>query len=601
MASVLDSRLDLTCEVDIIDDSDSTVTGGGTYQCYRRLFGRSKKPPKEMKLDAGKSSGSHKTMPRRHPTHRATSASHAHEPRSQARSVAQASASSPTSRAATKVQVEKSEPSGGPSPHKEKVVPNGCLLNLDETDYSSDDSKSCNRFKSYRQSVKPRSARPLRGKNYRGRSRPARISQRSQTHENKSHHPHSTKVRSGSVVRASRGHNTVSPQSKGRVAAISPESFSGQLYDSSSRSDSDVPHPRIHKCDVEHGSAREKGTKDAYSQRSESITNGRNAKTVEEIYVSSGSSLHDDTGSDSTTDTVSPQKRRAGSYHAKQSTTSESSSTGCPPESHRLRSKHCSRKPSMSARSDSRVRFHPEVEVQKLPTCGVCGEPEVKCESCARSEEPNTPANKATVGHELLKNHEEGQPTTQEFGSSAKREAERRARSQRVYDSMFGSSTLGGGSTRWKTQPSGMVGSSGDQASGDLRNGAPPPYFANYRERGDQYGQDAAPEFETYYDDPYGGFGYQEDGGYPSNEGYTYDAYPQPFEWQGHDVYGDSPAFPYGPGPSEAAWADAEFRDRFGAYRANFTSSFANAPRGAYPTRNRSGVNAEPGQPSSFT
>lgn len=605
MTSVLDSRFDLTREVGIFDDSDSTVTGGGTYQCYQRLFGRNKKSPKEVKkLDVGNFSSSHKIEPRRHPTYRATSASQAHESRTKARSVAHASASSPPSRTATSIQAEKSEASGSSSPHKKDAVSNGGLLNPDESDYSSDDPESCDGFNSYRHSAKSRSARPPRGKNYRGRSRSARIPQRNQTHENKSHHPHSTKARRGSVVRASRGHDTVSHQSRGRVAATSPESFSGQLYDPSSDSDFDVPHPRLHKCDIEHGSAREKGTKHAYSRRSKSTTNGRNAKTVEEIYVSSGSSLHDDTESDSTTGTVSPQKGRVGSCHARQSATSESSSTECPSENQPSDSKRCSKKPSTRVRSDSRVRFHPEVEVQKLPTCGVCGEPEVKCESCAKSEEPNTPTNKATVGHEPLKSHDEGQPTIQEFqefSSSAEREAERRARSQRVYDSMFGSSTLGGGTTRWKTQPSGMAGSSGDQASGDRRDGALPPYFVNHRERGDQYGQNAAPEFETYFDDPYGGFGYQEEGGYPSNEGYTYDAYPQPFEWQGHDAYCDGPAFPYGSDPSEAAWADVEFRNRFGAHRANFTPSFANAPRGAYPTRNRSGVNAEPGQPSSFT
>lgn len=605
MVSVLDSQFHPTRGVGISDDewhSDSTVAGGGTYQCYQRLFGRSKKSSKQTKnLDAGKFPGSHRVEPRCHPIYRTTSASQPHDSRRKARSVAQASASSPPSKPETKAQTEKGETPGNPSSHKESIVLNGGLENPDEADYSSDDPESCDGFESYRHSGKSRSERPSRGKNYRGRSRSAKTSQKSQAQEDKRHHPHPIKARNGCVLRASRGHDIASRKSRGRSVVMSPESFSDQIYNSSSGSDSDVPCPRLHKCDNEHGSAREKGIKHGYSQWSKSTINGRKAKSVEEIYVSSESSLNDDTLSDSTTGTVSPKKRRTGPCRLKQSATSESS-TECPSENDQSGSKHCSKKPSMMARSNSRVRFNPEVEVQKLPTCGVCGEPEVKCESCAtKSEEPDTPTNKGTVGHEPLKNHDGDQPITQEFDASAERETERRARSQRVYDSIFGSSTLGGRSTRGKAPPSGMAGSSGEQASGGSRNGAPPPYFANYRERGDQYARYAAPEFETYYAGSYGSFDYQEDGGYPNNGGYTYDPYSQPYGWQGPGAYGDSSAFTYGSDPSEAAWADAELRNRYGAYRANFTSSFATAPRGAYPTRNRSGVNAEPGQPSSFT
>ena len=605
MASVLDSQFDLPREIDIFDDgfhSDSTIAGGGAYQCYQRLFSRSKKTPKETrKLDAGSFASSRRVEPHRCPTHRPTSASRAHDSRRKARSVAQASTSPPPSKPEMKGQTEKGETQGDPDPHKESIVPNGGFAHIDEADCSSDEPESCDGFESYRHSRKSHSGRFSPGKNYHARSRPATTSQKSQIHEDKVHHPLPNKVRNSSAVRASRGHDIVSHQPRGRVAAIPPESLSRQIYGSSSGSDSDVT-PRLHGRDNKLGSAGEKGIKHAYSQRSKSTINGRKGLSVERIYVSSESSLNDDTSSDSTTGIIGPQKRRVGSYRADQSPTSESSSTECPSENHQSDSKHCSKKPSMGARSDSRVRFNPEVEVQKLPTCGACGEPEVKCESCAiKSEEPDTPTNRGTVAHEPLKTHDGSQPTIREFEASAERETERRTRSQRAYDSIFGSSTLGGGTTRWKTPSPGMAGLSRDPASGDHRNGAPPPYFANYRERDDQYCQYAAPEFETYYDNSYGSFGYQEDGGYSNNGGYTYDTYPQPYGWQGHDTYGDSSAFPYGSDPSEAAWTDAELRNRHGAYRANFTSSFATAPRGACHTRHRSGVNAEPGQPSSFT
>ena len=606
MISVLDSQTDLTREFDIFDHgfhSDSTVTEGGTYQYYQRLFGRNKRSPKETRrLDAGRFSCFRRVEPRCLHTYRPTSPSQAHGSRRKARSVARTSTTLPPSKPEMKAQGEMGETPGAASPEKEIVVPNVGLINPDEANSDYGESESCDGSESYRHPGKSRSGRFAPEKNYRGHSRPATTSRKSQTHGDKRNNPHPKKTRDGSVIRASRGHDIASRRSRGNVVAISPESFSGHISDLSSGPDSDMPYPRLRKYDNEHKSAAEKGIKHAYSQRYEPTINGQREKSVEKIYVSSESSLNDDTPSDSANGTVGPPKRRVGPCRTEQSPSIESSSAECLSENHQSDFQHCLKQTTIGARSGSRVRFNPEVEVQKLPTCGACGEPEVKCESCAiKSEEPGTPMDRGTVEHEPLKNRDGGQPTTQEFEACAERETERRARSQRAYDSIFGSSTLGGGSTRWKTPSSEMAGPSCDPASGDSRNGAPPPYFANYRERGDQYCQFAAPKFETYYDDSYGSFDYQEDGGYPSNGGYAYGPYPQPYGWQGHDAYGDSSAFTYGSDPSEAAWTDAELRNRYGAYRANFTSSFATAPRGACHTRHRSGVNAEPGQPSSFT
>src|SRR5690606_33783136 len=99
VTSVLNSQVDLPREFDIFNDgfhSDSTVTGGGTYQCYQRLFDRNETSSKgTIRLDAGRSTSFRRVEPRRRPAYRPTSASQAHESKRKARQVAQTSTTLP--------------------------------------------------------------------------------------------------------------------------------------------------------------------------------------------------------------------------------------------------------------------------------------------------------------------------------------------------------------------------------------------------------------------------------------------------------------------------------------------------------------------------
>lgn len=261
---------------------------------------------------------------------------------------------------------------------------------------------------------------------------------------------------------------------------------------------------------------------------------------------------------------------------------SESSSPGCSSDNYHSVSNRRAEKPGIRARSSSRVRFNPEVEVQTPSTCGASGVSGVKCEACSMNpEESHVPKYGATVGREPLKTQDGGQSTLREIDANAEREAQRRARSQQVYDAMFGSSTLGGGAAGVKNRSFKAAGSPhggpsqpyGYGQSSGHGNGGLQPDFAYYQEQS-EHGQYTVSGYETYYDDPNGSFDGQGYGGYPNNGGYGRDPHSHRYEAQGYDAYGNGPAFA---GPYEPAWTEAELRRRHD-HRANMaSSSFSNA------------------------
>jgi hypothetical protein len=205
----------------------------------------------------------------------------------------------------------------------------------------------------------------------------------------------------------------------------------------------------------------------------------------------------------------------------------------------------------------------------------------------------------------------------------AQREAERQARLQQILDSYIGSPTLGEGFTR-EMHPSPPVAdpnsgrygnqyqrdgeSSRSRYPGVHQSDAFSPHWINPddHDHGRRYERRSPAQFQSYHD-AYGNYGsaYQglnspmeeEVGGY--GEGYTSHAHAH--GRQGYDARHGDPSFSYGAADGGLGWAEAEHRNKFGAYTSDFATPFSNAQTGRFAAMDPGGMNAMRGQPYSST
>ncbi|KAL2113384.1 hypothetical protein VUR80DRAFT_4221 [Thermomyces stellatus] len=303
----------------------------------------------------------------------------------------------------------------------------------------------------------------------------------------------------------------------------------------------------------------------------------------------SGSSLHD-SQSDSSDSTVGPRRKGTKPRRAGESTVSRSSSPGFSDNLQSAPDNRRSGKSGGRARSTSRVRFNPEVEVQNIVMRGSSGAFRLNPESYSMDpEEPYVPKYVGTLGCEPLKTQDGGRSTLREIDINAQREAARRTRSERVYDSMFGSA-LGGGTAGWKDSSVKAAGSpdsgppmpnvysyqrygrySSSEAYGKYGNGDTQASVSYPQEQSGHYSPYfASAGFHSYRDKPYN---YQGDGRRTRSRGYYYDSHSQTREAQGYTAYCNGQAFA---GPQEPACTETYVRSQHDAYGAH-ASSFSNA------------------------
>lgn len=490
------SQLDFSSRAEIgafLDDalrSESTVVGGGAFECYQRLFGDSDRAAELNENDGANTLSAREPGTHRHRVHQAQPSSQAHS-------------------------------------------------------------------------------------NSRGKSRCRRSGETStisRPHARKSGNPRSLRAHQESY-----GPRSLHGRSKRRATVTPPESASDNPYDSSSDSDLDESFERTNG----HGSAMSKGTRKSRRGRSKAPPKPHRSNSRSLDADKSSDSLSSDSSlSNSSADTGSPNQKVPASTRPGRAGMSASSSSGFSSDDYQLSINNRLKGRSKRARSTSRVRFNPEVEIQSLSTRDNKGVSDVKCKSCStRSTESKVPKSGGVAGLEPLKTQNGGRSTLQEINANAAREAERRARSQQVYDSMFGSSTVGGGAAGWKDPSSSVAGfpnggPSGSNGYNYHQNRGNPGYsYGNYNsqvhKQSDQYGQYPVSGFETYYDDPYGNFNYQSSGGHLNDGEYVYDPYIQQHGAQEYDAYSQ--------GLYEPACTEPGYGNGHDASRANFASPFSNA------------------------